>query len=269
MQDNITRTMSVSLPSARHRMFGLLGPALVFLALLVLWALVAAFGGFESMILPSPWAVALEGWILFTKEHFHRDVLISVLRQFGGFGLACLVSLPLGFVMGMSERARRLMTPLVGFTRFLPVAALVPLLIIWLGIGDLQKVALLFLGVFPFLVSAVADEVSRVPSEYIETAQTLGATRRQVLWKVLARSSAPGLWESMRILMGIGWTYIVVAELVGANAGIGARIIEAQRFMNTPRVIAGILVIGALGALQDLGFRFVGWLLFPWNRGDK
>jgi len=241
-------------------------PFVVFMAVFGLWWAVTILGTFPELILPGPMSVIQQFWIMLTTENFLVDIAISILRQVGGFLTACLIAFPLGFAMGLQPRVSKVFSPIIGFSRFLPAASLVPLLIVWLGIGNTEKVVLLVIGIFPYLVSAVADEVKRVPREFQETAITLGASPKKIIWRVVLPSAAPGLVDAMRVMMGIGWTYLVVAEMVGASDGIGARIIEAQRFLNTPAVLAGILSIGVLGLLQDLAFRGVSYLLFPWRR---
>ena len=163
------------------------------------------------------------------------------------------------------------MGPLVGFTRYLPYSAFVPLFILWFGIGDLQKFAVIFISVFPFLTIFVADAVANVKHEILESAYTLGASKKDIVWKVLLPAAMPTIWEAMQLLMGAAWAAVVIAEIVASKTGLGHLIIQSQRFLQTDKVITGILVIGLVGIVMDLFFR-ITYRLFPeilHNKGGR
>jgi NitT/TauT family transport system permease protein len=241
----------------------------VFGLLLLVWYAVTSLRLVAPLFLPSPWEVIDAGYRLFAENSFAYDVLVSTFRVIVGFGLSCVFAVPLGVLIGVNPRWDAASTPLLNFIRYMPAPAFIPLLILWLGIGFSQKVALVFISIFFYLVSLVAQGITSVSQDCIDSALTLGATRHQVLWRVVVRAAAPDIWQSMRIMMGVAWTSIVVVELVAAQNGVGAMIIRAQRFLQTPRIIAGIVVIGVLGVLFDYLFRISRFVLFPWAVAEQ
>jgi len=235
-----------------------------FVFLLGLWLFLSLGEVVEPIFLPSP-GVVLDELATLMAGGFAWDVMASIGRVLGGFFLASIIGVPLGVMMGASRRVEEMFSPFVAFVRYLPAAAFIPLLILWLGIGNAQKVALLFMGVFFYLTIMVMNVVAGVRRDYIDAASTLGATRRQILVHVIVPASSPGIYDALRTMMGVGWTYIVVAEMVAATSGIGKMIIESQRFLQTGRVVAGIAVIGLIGVICDLIFRAGRPLLFRWS----
>ncbi len=205
---------------------------------------------------------------MFTTDAFWKDIFTSLSRVLLGFLASTLLAIPLGILAGSFKFFDSLIAPFVGFIRYMPAAAFIPLLILWVGIGLTQKVAILFISIFFYLVLMVADAAANVRKDFIETAYTLGASKRQTLFKVIVPAALPGIWESMRVMMGIGWTTIVIVELVATRTGIGSVIIEAQRFMRTDKIIVGILTIGFLGIISDFSFRILGNLFFDWKKNE-
>jgi len=234
------------------------------MGLLALWCLLTYTGAVAPLFLPSPTAVIRAGWLMFVHERFSDDVLLSLARVFGGFLASVLLAVPFGLVIGSSARMDVVFAPLFGFIRYIPATAFIPLVILWFGIGFLQNVVLVFISIFFYLALLVGDSARAVKQDLVDTALTLGAERRQVLVRVVLPRAMPDIWNSMRTMFGVGWTMIVVAELVGAETGVGAKIIHAQRFLQTPKVLAGIFVIGMLGAACDLTFRALHRAFFPW-----
>jgi len=240
-----------------------------FAVLAVLWCGLTYGGLVQPLFLPSPGKVLEAIYQLFAREQFLYDVVMSTWRVLLGFVLSCSLAIPLGVFIGTNARVDAAVTPLLNFIRYMPAPAFIPLLILWLGIGLGPKVALVFISIFFYLASLVAQAISSVSRDCIDTALTLGANRSQVLWRVVVREASPGIWQSMRIMMGVAWTSIVVAELVAAQRGVGAMIIRAQRFLQTPKIIAGIVTIGLLGILFDSLFRLGRKALFPWAHGEQ
>ncbi len=219
----------------------------------------------NQIFLPSPQDVLYVLADLLTEPRFWSDIGASIFRVMTAFALASAVAIPLGILMGSFGPIEAFVNPFCAFLRYMPASAFIPLIILWLGIGHSQKIAIIFLGVFFYLLVLIAACAAEVRSELIETAYTLGATRRQVLFRVVTPAALPGILESLRAMIGAAWTYLIAAELVAAQVGIGFRIIEAQRFLQTGVVIAGILVIGIIGVLTDLGFRILTRLVSPWK----
>ncbi|TVP57463.1 MAG: ABC transporter permease [Halomonadaceae bacterium] len=202
-------------------------------------------------------------YTLFAEQSFHLDVWSSLRRILISFSLAVLVALPLGLLMGAFPRVEAFFNPLVSPFRYLPAPAFIPLLLMWMGADEGQKIGLLFLGVIWFLTTLIMDTVKSVRMELIETALTLGASRRQVLSSVLLRAAAPGIVDTCRQMLAVSWTYLVIAEIVATTDGIGAMMMRARRFVNVDDIMAGIVIIGLLGLILDMLFRGLHWWWFP------
>ena len=232
--------------------------------MLVVWSLLTYGGIVDALFLPSPGRVLQSGIDLFSELGFTTDILNSTYRVMLGFLIAAVIGVPLGLVMGTFRAAEALTEPVVGFIRYMPASAFIPLFILWLGIDDLEKVAIIFVGSFFQLVLMVAVVAKNVPMDMLETAYTLGAGRFQVIRRVLLPASLPGILDTLRIIVGWAWTYIIVAELVASASGIGYMIISAQRMLRTGSIIFGILTIGTMGLITDYFFKWLYRKLFPW-----
>ena len=231
---------------------------------LIIWSILT-YGGFvDPLFLPSPGRVFQAGVDLFVDLGFTTDILNSVYRVMFGFILAALIGVPLGLFMGTFKAAEAFTEPVVGFIRYMPASAFIPLFILWLGIGDIEKIAIIFVGSFFQLVLMVAVVAKNIQKDLLETAYTLGAKRFQVIWKVLLPASLPGIVDTLRIIVGWAWTYIIVAELVASASGIGYMIISSQRMLRTGNIIFGILTIGILGLITDYFSKWLYNRLFPW-----
>jgi NitT/TauT family transport system permease protein len=235
-----------------------------FALLLLVWSALTYTKLIDPLFLPTPTRVFQAGLDLFLEFGFTTDILNSTYRVMLGFVLAAVLGVPLGLLMGTFKAAEALIEPVMGFIRYMPASAFIPLFILWLGIGDVEKVAIIFVGSFFQLVLMVAVVAKNVHKDMLETAYTLGAKRLQVIWKVLLPASLPGILDTLRIIVGWAWTYIVVAELVASSSGIGYMIISAQRMLRTSSIIFGILTIGVLGLVTDYGFKWLQKKLFPW-----
>ena len=235
-----------------------------FLFFLIIWSILT-YGGFvDALFLPSPGRVFQSGVDLFLEFSFTTDIFNSTYRVMVGFVMAALIGVPLGLIMGTFQVAEALTEPVVGFIRYMPASAFIPLFILWLGIGDVEKIAIIFVGSFFQLVLMVAVVAKNVHADMLETAYTLGAKRFQVIRKVLLPASLPGILDTLRIIVGWAWTYIIVAELVASASGIGYMIISAQRMLRTGSIIFGIITIGMMGLVTDYLFKWLYKKLFPW-----
>ena len=236
-----------------------------FVVFVAVWA-AATLGGFVSKtFLADPLTMLREGWELFAKFGFAGDIAITVWRVLGGFVLAAVCAVPLGIAMGAYKPIEAFFEPFVSFARYLPASAFIPLLILWAGIGELQKLLVIFIGSFFQLVLMVAVAVGSTRRDLVEAAYTLGASARGVVRRVLLPSAAPAIAETLRLVLGWAWTYVIVAELIGASSGIGHMITDSQALLNTGQIIFGIIVIGVIGLISDFGFKWANQRLFPWS----
>lgn len=240
---------------------------IVFISVVLLvWATIT-YGGFVSpLFLPTPTAVVHEGIRQIRVGILLPDMWASIYRIMVGWFIATLLALPIGVLMGNFRFFEGLLEPFVDLVRYMPVVALVPLTILWVGIGDEQKFLILFIGVFFQEVLMIMNNVKDVPMDLLRIGYTLGLTQREVLWHIVVPASMPGIWDTFRITVGWTWTYLVVAELVAARNGLGRRIMEAQRYLATETIIFGILVIGLLGLITDLTFKILYNHFFKWMK---
>jgi NitT/TauT family transport system permease protein len=254
-------------PSAgRAVVLGVVG-AMVFFATWQVMHLLTPESG--RRFLPAVDQVLGQLYILFAEKGFLGDVLVSCMRIFGSFLMASAIAVPLGIAMGCFANLRALVNPTVSGWRYLPAASFIPLLLVWLGPSEGSKLGLLFLGVIFFLVAMVLDNTRAVQRELIEAALTMGASRKRIVLEVVVPAVAPAVIDSMRTMIAVGWTYLVIAEIVGAQDGIGAVMMRAGRFLNVDVIMAGILMIGILGVATDMMFRVLQHVLLPWTRIRK
>jgi NitT/TauT family transport system permease protein len=236
----------------------------------ILWELGHYLTPEESKrFLPSPQHVLGALWTLLAEKEFIFDIAKSCYRIFVSFFAACMVAVPVGIAMGCFTRLRALLNPTISAFRYLPAASFIPLLLVWFGPTDTQKMALLVLGVIFFLIALILDNTKAVQQELIEAALTMGASRRRIVMDVVVPAVAPSVVDSMRNMIAVGWTYLVIAEIVAASDGIGAVMMRAGRFLKVDIIMAGILTIGVLGVLTDLLFRVAARYAFPWNREQR
>lgn len=171
--------------------------------------------------------------------------------------------------MGTSQIVEAIVEPLNNFIRYLPVVAFIPLCIMWVGIGDASKIIVIFIGTYFQLVLMIAAQVHDIHKEYIEMALTHGASRREIIVYVVIPSSLPGIFDSLRIAMAWAWSYLVVAELIAADIGIGFKIMQGLRFLKSDQVIAAMIVLGILGLFFDICFKVMYHFFFHWKRQSK
>ena len=229
------------------------------------WA-AATFGGYVSpTFLADPAAMLREGWNLLAQHGFINDILITIWRVFGGFILAAAIGIPLGMAMGAYKPVEAFFEPFISFSRYLPASAFIPLLILWAGTGEAQKLLVIFVGSFFQIVLMVAIAVGNTRRDLVEAAYTLGASDRAIVTRVLLPAAAPEIAEISRLVLGWAWTYVIVAELIGASSGIGHMIMDSQALLNTGQIIFGIVVIGVIGLVSDYLFKALNRRLFPWS----
>jgi NitT/TauT family transport system permease protein len=241
----------------------LLGVAF-FVVFVAAWAF-ATLGGFVSRtFLADPLSMLADGRELLVEQGFAHDIGMTIWRVVGGFVLAAVFALPLGALMGAYKPIEAFFEPFVSFARYLPASAFIPLLILWAGIGELQKLLVIFIGSFFQLVLMVAVAIGNTRRDLVEAAYTLGASDRSMVTRVLLPHAAPEIAEILRLVLGWAWTYVIVAELIGSSSGIGHMITDSQALLATGQIIFGIIVIGLIGLVSDFVFKAVNRRLFPW-----
>ncbi len=235
-----------------------------FVAIFLAWNLLCASGSVKELFLPSPAKVindVLEGakdgslWI---------NMGYSIFRITMGFLISVLVGVPLGILAGSFKPLEAIIAPICEFVRYMPVPAFVPLVMVWCGIGEGAKITIVFLGCFFQLVLMIADDARSVSDDLLSSSYTLGTTRWTTVTKVLIPAMAPKMMLTLRMMIGWGWTYLTVAELVASSSGLGYSILKAQRFLHTESIFSGILVIGILGLITDRLFALAIKKMFPW-----
>jgi NitT/TauT family transport system permease protein len=234
-------------------------------ALVALWCVFSYGKLVDPLFLPSPTAIIGAGATLLGDGTLLQDMRASVSVIVTGWALAVVAGVPIGVLMGSFKLIEALVEPVVDFVRYLPVSALIPLLILYIGIGAEEKIAVIFIGTFFQLVLMVADVAAHVPHEQLDVSYTLGASRAQVVARVLLPATLPGVMDTLRITMGWAWTYLIVAELVSADRGLGYLILNSMRGLFTDRIFVGLAVIGGLGLLFDLTFKWLHRRLLPWS----
>jgi NitT/TauT family transport system permease protein len=239
-------------------------PALVLIA----WCTISYGGLAPADFVPSPTEVVRGTLQLFLQYDLLDAILISTRRIVLAFVLASAIALPLGVLMGAFTPIHHLFESIMAPLRYMPISAFIPLLILWFGIYESQKIAFLFLGVFVYLLPVVVSAVRAVPEELVQTALTLGASRVQVIRTVLLPAALPEIFDSFRVMNAISWTYVILAEAVNPEHGLGYMVELARTHQKASWSFAGLLVIGGIGLLTDQLIRSVSQILFRWREAD-
>lgn len=250
-----------SIPSQIYATAG----AAAFATLLAIWALLTYSGMVEPLFMPTPVATLQAAGKLFSVLGYSHDILITIIRVMTGFIIAVVVAVPLGILIGTYTPVEAVVEPVMAFVRYLPASAFIPLFILWIGVDESEKIAVIVTGSLPQLVLMVASATRNVPNDLIEVSYTLGTSKSSVLWKVILPYSLPAILDAVRMVLGWAWTYVIVAELVGASSGIGYMIIQSQRMLSTANIFVGILSIGLIGLAFDYSCKLMQRKLFPWH----
>ena len=236
-----------------------------FILFFAAWGFFTLGGYVSPTFLASPVTMVQEAILLFTQFNFAHDIAMTIWRVLAGFILASLIAVPLGIAMGAHKGVEAFLEPFVSFCRYLPASAFIPLLILWAGIGELQKVLVIFIGSVFQIVLMVAVCVGSARRDLVEAAYTLGANSSGIVQRVLIPGAAPEIAEILRLVLGWAWTYVIVAELIGSSSGIGHMITDSQALLNTGQIIFGIIVIGLIGLVSDFAFKALNRRLFAWS----
>ena len=235
---------------------------------LLLWTILSYSGLVKPIFLPSPARVLQAGIEMFAVETWQDNLLVDILASSGrvlaGFLAAAALGIPVGIAMGTFYSMDSLFAPIVGTVRYMPVAAFMPLIVVWFGLGELSKIVIIFLGIVFYNAIMIADAVKFIPSELLNAAYTLGANRTDILFRVILPASFPSILDTLRVNVAGAWNFLVIAELIAAESGLGYTINQARRYGQTDKVLACIVIIGAIGLLLDYAFKILARILTPW-----
>jgi NitT/TauT family transport system permease protein len=229
-----------------------------------LWWIVSSGAAVNKVFLPGPVDVFNRLVTWYMEDELMSDMGISIYRVTIGFLFSATLALPLALMIGTFRPVQAVLEPLTDFIRYMPAVAFIPLVMLWVGIEESSKIAIIFIGTFFQMVLMMAEDVRRVPLAQIEAAQTMGAQKGETINLVIFQAAKPALLDTLRVTMGWAWTYLVVAELVAANSGLGYSILKAQRFLQTDKIFVGIILIGLIGLVMDQLFRLAHRRAFPW-----
>lgn len=249
----------------QNRMVTIITIGIIFL----LWFIITSVNLVESLIVPSPKSV-ISAFVEILDKGYKRKTLFyhlgsSLYRLLAAFMLATVVAVPLGLWAGFNEKARSAFEPIVDFVKPLPPLAYYTLLVLWLGIGNESKIALLFVACFaPVFIASVAG-VAGLPKRFLNCAYSLGASNRKAFIKVVFPAALPSILVGMRTALGVGYTTLISSEMVAATSGIGWMVLDASRIMRSDVIFVGIFLMGFTGILMDVGLRKLEKKLVPWN----
>lgn len=233
--------------------------------LFVGWVLVERSEVFPQEFFPGPAAVFHAAVTMFGQEQFHLHVLASIARVGVAFLLSAVLAIPLGLLMSSFKPVRGIFVPLVEFIRYVPVPSLVPIFVLWQGVDETTKFLVLFFGTFFQLVLLIMDDADHVPQIYFDIARTLGASTRHVVPDILVPYLRPQIYDNLRVTLGWCWTYLVIAELVAVEWGVGHTIKEAQRFNAADQLFVCFIVLGFIGLITDGVMAWGHQKLFPYS----
>lgn len=231
----------------------------------LIWWAVTTFATIDPKFLPSPADVLTAFGRLWSTRELLKDTVASLWRVGVGFIFAAALSIPVGILMGSFPSIRALLEPLFGLMRYMPAPAFIPLLILYLGIGEEPKIMLIFIGVFFFNSLMVMDTVKFVPKDLIEATYILGGNRWETLTQVILPHVLPGIIDACRINLAAAWQLVIVSELIAATEGLGRRISVAGRFLRTDEIFVGLIVIGIIGLSFDLLFQYLLRVSCQWS----
>lgn len=243
---------------------GLVLPA----ALLLVWAACSQATLWNAYVLPSPGSVVGAARTMLENGSLQKHILVSLYRVFAGFSLALLLAFPLGIVLGMQPRCQAVFQPLLEFVRHVPPLAVMPMLILWFGIGETPKLLVVVLATFFPIFLNTLHGVAHCDGQLIEVGKSFEMSRRDIFRRIILPASLPAVLVGMRLGLGYSWRALVGAELIAASSGIGYMILDAEQLARPDIVLVGVLVIGILGSIIDWGFFRLTRQMIPWKESE-
>lgn len=238
---------------------------LPWLVLIALWYLVRVSGLVRASLVPAPHEVVAKWWWLVTKNGFLIDMYMSTQRVLFGVTIGIICAVPAGFMLGWYQPVRTFIDPLINFFRALPPIALIPLVIVYFGIGEVAKVVILFYASFFAGVIVMYEGISQISPIFIRVSRTLGATDMEIFWRVIVPLAVPHMLTALRVALGVCWATLVASELIAAHRGLGAVIQDASSFFQLDTIYAGIVTIGGIALAMDLILRRLSRRLVSWQ----
>jgi NitT/TauT family transport system permease protein len=239
--------------------------ALPWLLVIGLWYAIAFSGLINPALVPTPDRVARRFWELLTTARLPLDILMSTQRVVIGVALGIVAAVPVGFLLGWYRNVLTFIDPLMNFFRALPPIALIPLVIVYFGIGELAKIVVLFYASFFAGVIVMYEGIAQISPIYVRVSRTLGATDLEIFRKVIVPLTVPHLLTALRVALGVAWATLVASELIAAQQGLGALIQNASSFFQLDIIYVGIICIGLIALAMDLILRAVAKRLVAWQ----
>lgn len=249
-------------PVAPH--FNIALPLAVTALLFFAWTMVTRYGNIPTMFLPTPGGV-WSAFVALMADGYANDIRTSIMRVAIGFAIATLISIPVGLLMGSFGSLEAMLAPIIGTLRYVPITATVPLLILWLGIDEAPKLAIIVLSAFFYNTIMIADAVQNVPRDFINVSYTLGANRRDVLVRVILPAAMPQIFDALRVNVAVAWNFLFIAELIAADSGLGYRLEMAQRTNASDQMFVALIIVAIIGFALDRAFRLARRLALPWS----
>ena len=244
-------------------------PYLVAILCLVVWSLGSLFKFFDPYLIPSPWKIAETAWKLILNGVLIRHISTSFSRVIIGFALTICLAFPMGLLVGLRKESRAIWEAPLNFVRHIPPLATIPILILWFGIGETAKIAIIILsGFFPVFLNT-ASGVSNCDPRLIEVGKVLGYRPSERLIHIILPAAIPSIFVGLQLGIGYAWRSLVGAELIAAASGLGYMITEAEQLSRPDTVIVGIIAIGLLGLLIDAVLNYIGNRFMPWHKEEK
>lgn len=233
--------------------------------IVLIWYAIAYSGLINPSLVPTPYAVASRFWELLTRARLPSDMFMSTQRVFLGVLLGIVFAVPAGFMLGWYPNVRTFIDPVINFFRALPPIALIPLVIVYFGIGELAKIVILFYASFFAGVIVMYEGIAQISPIYVRVAKTLGATDGEIFRKVIIPLTVPHMLTALRVALGVAWATLVASELIAAQQGLGALIQNASSFFQLDIIYVGIICIGFIALAMDLALRAITRRLVSWQ----